>query len=106
VSIRNIDITEEEAGERIDTFLAGKTGITRSQIQKRIENGDVLVNSKPVSQNYRIRSNDSISVTEIAEKDEGLIPEDIPVNTAESLHLQEGRCGRVLCTGLIKIHRG
>jgi 23S rRNA pseudouridine1911/1915/1917 synthase len=80
VSIRTIAITEEEAGERIDTFLAGKTGITRSQIQKRIEKGDVLVNSKPVSQNYRIKSNDSISVTEIAEKGEGLIPENIPIN--------------------------
>jgi 23S rRNA pseudouridine1911/1915/1917 synthase len=79
VSIRTIAIKEEEAGERIDTFLAGKTGITRSQIQKRIEKGDVLVNSKPVSQNYRIKSNDSISVTEIAEKGEGLIPENIPI---------------------------
>jgi 23S rRNA pseudouridine1911/1915/1917 synthase len=80
VSICNIDITEEEAGERIDTFLAGKTGITRSQIQKRIEKGDVLVNSKPVSQNYRIKSNDTVSLAEIAEKDEGLIPENIPIN--------------------------
>ena len=79
MSIRTIAITEEEAGERIDTFLAGQTGITRSQIQKRIEKGDVLVNSKPVSQNYRIKSNDSISVTEIAEKGEGLIPENIPI---------------------------
>ena len=80
MSIRTIAIKEEEAGERIDTFLAGKTGITRSQIQKRIEKGDVLVNSKPVSQNYRIKLNDSISVTEIAEKGEGLIPENIPIN--------------------------
>ena len=80
MSIRNIDITEEEVGERIDTFLAGKTGITRSQIQKRIEKGDVLVNSKPVSQNYRIKSNDTVSLAEIAEKDEGLIPENIPIN--------------------------
>jgi 23S rRNA pseudouridine1911/1915/1917 synthase len=80
MSIRNIDITEEEAGERIDTFLAGKTGITRSQIQKRIEKGDVLVNGRPASQHYRIKTNDSISVTEIAEKYEGLIPEDIPIN--------------------------
>ena len=80
MSIRTIAITEEEAGERIDTFLAGKTGITRSQIQKRMEKGDVLVNGRPASQHYRIKSNDSISVTEIAEKYEGLIPEDILIN--------------------------
>jgi 23S rRNA pseudouridine1911/1915/1917 synthase len=80
VPIHNVNITEGEAGERIDTFLAGKTGITRSQIQKRIEKGEVLVNGKSVNQNYRIKSNDSISVTEIADKGEGLIPENIPVN--------------------------
>jgi 23S rRNA pseudouridine1911/1915/1917 synthase len=39
----------------------------------------VLVNGNPVNQNYRIKSNDSISVTEIADKGEGLIPENIPV---------------------------
>jgi len=78
-SVRTIAITEEEAGERIDTFLAGKTGITRSQIQKRIEKGDILVNSKPVSQNYRIKSNDTVSFAEIAEKDGGLIAENIPI---------------------------
>ena len=79
MSIRTIDIAEEEAGERIDIFLVGKTGITRSQIQKRIEKGDVLVNSKPVNQHYRIKSNDSISVAEIKEKGEELIQENIPV---------------------------
>jgi 23S rRNA pseudouridine1911/1915/1917 synthase len=80
VAIRAIEITEEEAGERIDTFLAGKAGITRSQVQKRLERGDVLVNGRPVKQNYRIKSNDNISVAQIVEKGEGLIPEDIPIN--------------------------
>lgn len=79
MSIRTIDIVEEEAGERIDIFLVGKTGITRSQIQKRIEKGDVLVNSKPVNQHYRIKSNDNISVAEIEQKGEGLIQENIPI---------------------------
>lgn len=68
-----------EGGERIDIFLAGKTGITRSQIQKLIEQGNVFVNDKPVIQNYRIRINDLISLGIPVKRDEGLIPENIPV---------------------------
>ena len=70
----------QKAGERIDIFLAGKTGITRSQIQKLIEQGNVFVNDKPVNQNYRIRTNDLISLSIPEKQDEGLIPENIPVD--------------------------
>jgi 23S rRNA pseudouridine1911/1915/1917 synthase len=69
-----------EVGERIDIFLAGETGITRSQIQKLIEQGNVSVNDKPVNQNYRIRTNDLVSLSIPEKQDEGLIPEDIPVD--------------------------
>jgi 23S rRNA pseudouridine1911/1915/1917 synthase len=68
-----------EGGERIDIFLAGQTGITRSQIQKLIEQGNVSVNDRPVSQNYRIRTNDLVSLSIPEKQDEGLIPENIPV---------------------------
>jgi 23S rRNA pseudouridine1911/1915/1917 synthase len=69
-----------EGGERIDIFLAGQTGITRSQIQKLIEQGNVSVNDRPVNQNYRIRTNDLVSLSIPEKRDEGLIPEDIPLN--------------------------
>ncbi len=68
-----------EAGERIDTFLAKKTGITRSQIQRLITTGNVLVNNKEVSQNYRLKSKDLISINIPDKKNEGLIPEPIPI---------------------------
>jgi len=69
-----------EGGERIDIFLAGETGITRSQIQKLIEQGNVSVNDRPVNQNYRIRTNELVSLSIPEKQDEGLIPEDIPVD--------------------------
>jgi 23S rRNA pseudouridine1911/1915/1917 synthase len=69
-----------EGGERIDIFLAGETGITRSQIQKLMEQGNVFVNDMPVNQNYRIRTNDLISLSIPEKQDEGLIPEDIPLD--------------------------
>jgi len=80
MSIRNIIVEPSEGGERIDIFLAGKTGITRSQIQKLIEQGNVFVNDKSVNQNYRIRTNDLISLNIPEKQDEGLIPENIPID--------------------------
>lgn len=80
MSFQHISVLVQEAGERIDIFLAGKTGITRSQIQKLIEQGNVFVNDKPVNQNYRIRTNDFISLSIPEKRDEGLIPENIPID--------------------------
>jgi len=78
--IQNIAVQTSEAGERIDTFLARKTGITRSQIQKLITSGRVIVNNKDVDQNYRLRVKDLISLSVPEEEAKGLIPEPIPID--------------------------
>jgi 23S rRNA pseudouridine1911/1915/1917 synthase len=80
MSMHDIIVEREEAGERIDIYLANKTGITRSQIQKLIEQGNVLVNDNSVNQNFRIRTNDLISLSIPEKPDEGLIPENIPID--------------------------
>ncbi len=57
--VQNIVVRSSEAGERIDTFLAKRAGITRSQVQKFIVNGAVFVNEMSVSRNYRLKVNDA-----------------------------------------------
>jgi 23S rRNA pseudouridine1911/1915/1917 synthase len=42
----NFTVPEESAGERLDIFLVGALGISRSQVQKMIEEKMVLVNNK------------------------------------------------------------
>ena len=74
----DIVVHSSDVGERIDSFLAKKTGITRSQIQRLIDGGNILVNKKAVSQNYRVKGEDVISLT-IPEKTEELVPEPIPI---------------------------
>jgi 23S rRNA pseudouridine1911/1915/1917 synthase len=69
-----------DIGERIDKFLARTTGITRSQVQKLIENCGVLVNERRIDQNYRIRIKDVISVSIAGQKANGLSPEAIPLD--------------------------
>jgi 23S rRNA pseudouridine1911/1915/1917 synthase len=80
MSVQNITIQPSDRGERIDTFLAKKTGITRSQIQKLIENGGVSVNEKPVNQNYRIKMEDVINICVAGGKADRLTPEPIPLD--------------------------
>jgi len=78
--IQNIVVQTSEAGDRIDIFLTGKTGITRSQIQKLITCGRVVVNGKDVDQNYRLKVKDLISISVPEKETEGLIPEPIPID--------------------------
>jgi 23S rRNA pseudouridine1911/1915/1917 synthase len=74
-----ITVDASEAGVRLDIYLARKTGITRSQIQKVIIGGDVLVSGEKVSRHYKIRGGDLI-VLKIPEKGkEALIPERLSV---------------------------
>ena len=80
MQVKNIEVQISEAGLRIDTFLAGKTGITRSQIQKLMAGGHILLNNKNINQNYRLKSKDLISLSIPDKEPDGLIPEPIPIN--------------------------
>ena len=80
MSIQTVIVQPSDSGERIDTFLAKETGITRSQIQKFLEKGDILVNETSASQNYRIKINDVIRINIIEEKNDVLVPEPLPVD--------------------------
>jgi len=79
-SVRNISVQSNEAGQRLDTFLAKKTDITRSQIQKLIKKGNVLVHGKTESRNYKVKAKDLISLSIPEEKVEGLVLEPIPLS--------------------------
>lgn len=78
--VQTIIVELSGAGQRIDTFLAEETGITRSQIQKLIDKSDVLVNRNPVNRDYRIRIKDVITVSISEEKGEGLVAEPLQID--------------------------
>lgn len=80
MTTQNIVVETAEAGERLDTFLAQKTGITRSQVQKVIEKGEVSVNGRPESQNFRVKAGDAVTINTSEKKDGVLEPEPIPVD--------------------------
>lgn len=67
---------------RIDKFLMNRIeGATRNKIQQAIEQERVLVNSRPVKSNYKIRPDDTIVVYQDYSPDlNEIVPENIPIN--------------------------
>ena len=69
---------------RIDKFLMSRIeGATRNKIQQSIDNEMVLVNEKPVKNNYKVKPADKIIVfdTNVSGSSD-IIPQDIPLNIA------------------------
>lgn len=76
-----INITEPDLIGRIDKILPTLiTASTRSQIQKRIDNGNILVNSKMVKSNYKLRLNDQIEIKAVEPQTLSIEPENIPLD--------------------------
>lgn len=69
-----------DAGTRIDKFLAIKLdNVTRSSIQKWIENKYILVNGASVSNNYKVKFNDKVIVTIPDPIEIEVKPQNIPI---------------------------
>lgn len=75
-------VQSEQVKERIDKFLKTSLGedISRSQIQLWIENGNVTVNGDLVKANYKVDTDDSITLVLPPPENVEIIPEDIPLD--------------------------
>lgn len=72
MDIFELEITAEENGTRLDSYLAEELeGISRSYLQKLIGEGLILVNQKTVKSNYKVKTGDSLLVQ---------IPEAAPID--------------------------
>lgn len=68
---------------RIDKFLVARIGaeVSRTRIQSAAEAGSILVNSKPIKSNYKIRPLDDIQIIlPRPEHEYELLPENIPLD--------------------------
>src|SRR6478672_5630174 len=65
---------------RIDKFLMNRIeGATRNKIQQAIENELVLVNEKPVKNNYKIKAGDKVVIFDNNSPESSeIIPQNIP----------------------------
>ena len=75
-----IVVTEVEAGMRADVALAQLLDITRSNMQKLLEEGRALRGSKVVKANYKLRIGDVIDITLPEPQPLDVQPENIPLD--------------------------
>ena len=52
--------SEEDAGERVDSYLSGISDFSRTRIQKLIDEDRILVNGERVKANFRIKGSEEI----------------------------------------------
>jgi len=108
-SHEQIFVSSAEAKQRVDVFLAKKTGrLSRSRIQQLIESGHILVNGKACRPGDRVRNGDSIVLSEPAPESIEVEAEDIPLKILfedEHLLVVDKPAGMVVHPGA-GIHKG
>lgn len=71
---------QSDAGQRLDSFVADKCGLTRSAAVKLIESGNVLVGDSAAQKNYKLRGGERISVSIPEPENCEAVAEDIPLD--------------------------
>jgi 23S rRNA pseudouridine1911/1915/1917 synthase len=71
----------QDKGQRLDLFLAGKElNLSRSRIQKLIEEGKITVQDKKAKSHYKIKGEEKILIEIPPPEGLSLEPQDIPLN--------------------------
>jgi 23S rRNA pseudouridine1911/1915/1917 synthase len=58
----DIIVPEPHEKERLDVFISRQTGLTRSHVEKLIQNGSVLLNNKGSKPGYKVKKDDRILI--------------------------------------------
>ena len=62
-SVQFLDISEDEAGQRLDNFLLAKLkGVPKSLIYRIVRKGEVRVNKGRVKPEYKLQAQDVVRV--------------------------------------------
>ena len=79
--METIKINEESVGKRIDSFIPSiKKDISRSMVQKLIEEKNIKVNGKETKHSYKLKLNDEIEISIPEAKEIDLKAQDIPLD--------------------------
>jgi 23S rRNA pseudouridine1911/1915/1917 synthase len=113
---RTFIVPEGAAGERLDTYLAGRLRQTRSAVQRLIQDRYILVNGQPVKTGFALRAGESISVDAptpnhtqatapelpIVYQDDELLVIDKPA--ALAVHAGSGTVGQATVADFARLH--
>ena len=75
------EVSAEEAGARLDAFLAARVGgASRSALKRAIEDGDVLVGGRAAKPSHKLRAGERVEVELPAPPPSEVTPEEIPLD--------------------------
>ena len=74
-----MEIRVNDDGVRIDKYLMNNTEMSRSKIQKLIDDGSIRVNDKEVKSSYNVKIDDIITIEEV-DDEIAITPENIPLD--------------------------
>jgi 23S rRNA pseudouridine1911/1915/1917 synthase len=82
-------VSQDDAGERLDQYLAARgLPYTRSQLKRRIDDGEVMVNGEAAKPSRKLRAGDSVTFEPPPAAPAVAQPEDIPLTILfEDAHL-------------------
>ncbi len=79
--MKEYKVNADEQGIRIDKIIGNiEKGISRTSIQRMIEEGNILVNGNKVKTSYKVIEEDLITIEKEELKESELVPQDIPLN--------------------------
>lgn len=70
----------EKTNQRLDSYIANNTQLSRVAVQRMIEEEKILVNGKKIKSSYKTQLNDEISIEKEQPKEVNLIAQDIPLD--------------------------
>ncbi len=78
--LETVMVQEADAGARADVFLAAQLGVSRSNMQKLLDEGRVKRGDKVLKANYKVRAGEVITVDIPEPEPIEAVPEDIPLD--------------------------
>lgn len=79
--MKEYEVRIDEQGIRLDKIVGNiEEEISRTAIQRMIEEGNILVNGNRVKTSYKVLEGDLITIQKEEPKEADLLPQDIPLN--------------------------
>ena len=94
-----LTVVAEEAGQRLDAYLAAVTDLTRSAAVRLIEEGQVTVNGKTPNKKEKVKAGDAVSVILPEPEPDVALPQNIPLDIVyedEDILVVNKPCGMVV----------
>ena len=95
----NLTVAAEEAGQRLDAYLASVTDLTRSAAVRLIDDGQVTVNGKSSNKKEKVKTGDDVCIRLPEPEPDVAIPQNIPLDIIyedEDILVVNKPCGMVV----------